>query len=311
MILVTGATGFIGAEILRRASRRGWRVRGLARRPERAEPLGRLPNVELFRGDISRPDELDEALKGVAAVIHLVGIILETKSQTFEDVHVTGTRNVVEATRRAGISRYVHTSALGIEAGQDVTDYYRTKWRAEAIVRDAGLDSTIFRPSLVFGRDDDFFNRFARILRWSPVVPLPSGGRTRFQPVWIGDVAECFLQAARMERTPEPVYDVAGPEVVTLKEIVRVLMEITGRRRPILSMPVAPLKAMAAVLETALPAPPVTRDQLRMLSIDNVSDRAGQQALRRDFEIEHARLADKAAAWLAPGRGIAEPTPPP
>lgn len=310
MILVTGATGFLGAEILRRASRRGWRVRGLARHPERAESLGRLPNVELFRGDVSRPDELDEALQGVEAVIHLVGIIVETGSRTFEDVHVAGTRNIVEAARRAGISRFVHTSALGVVAGQDLTDYYRTKWRAEAIVREAGLDSTIFRPSLVFGREDEFFNRFARILRWSPVVPLPSGGRSRFQPVWIGDVAECFLQATRMERTPEPVYDVAGPEVMTLREIVRKLMEITGRRRPILAIPVAPLKVAAAVLETALPAPPVTRDQLRMLSIDNVSDRAGQQALRRDFEIEHARLADKAPAWLAPGRGTGEPTSP-
>jgi len=306
VILVTGATGFIGAEILRRASRRGWRVRGLARHPERAEALGRLPHVELFRGDVSRPDELHEALEGVETVIHLVGIIVETRAQSYEDVHVTGTRNAVEATRRAGISRYVHMSALGVEAGRDVSDYYRTKWRAEEIVRGAGLESTIFRPSVVFGRDDDFFNRFVRILRWSPVVPLPAGGRSRFQPVWIGDVAECFLQATRMERTPEPAYDVAGPEIMTLKEIVRTLMEVTGRRRPIVALPVAPLRLGAAVLETALPSPPVTRDQLRMLSIDNVSDRAGQQALRRDFEIEHARLADKAAAWLARGRRAEE-----
>ncbi|MGH7588315.1 MAG: complex I NDUFA9 subunit family protein [Gemmatimonadota bacterium] len=302
MILVTGATGFIGAEILRRASRRGWRVRGLARHPERAEALGRLPHVELFRGDVSRPDELHEALEGVETVVHLVGIIVETRAQSYEDVHVAGTRNVVEATRRAGISRYVHMSALGVAAGQDASDYYRTKWRAEEIVREAGLESTIFRPSVVFGRDDDFFNRFVRILRWSPVVPLPAGGRSRFQPVWLGDVAECFLQATRMQRTPEPVYDVAGPEIMTLKEIVRTLMEVTGRRRPILSMPVVPLRVAAAVMETALPTPPLTRDQLRMLSIDNVSDRAGQQALRRDFEIEHARLADKAATWLNPGR---------
>jgi NADH dehydrogenase len=306
VILVTGATGFIGAEILRRASRRGWRVRGLARHPERAEALGRLPQVELFRGDVSRPDELDEALEGVETVVHLVGIIVETRAQSYEDVHVAGTRNVVEATRRAGISRYVHMSALGVEAGRDASDYYRTKWRAEEIVREAGLESTIFRPSVVFGRDDEFFNRFVRILRLSPVMPLPAGGRSRFQPVWLGDVAECFLQATRMQRTPEPAYDVAGPEIMTLKEIVRTLMEVTGRRRPILSLPVAPLRLAAAVMEIVLPTAPVTRDQLRMLSIDNVSDRAGQQALRRDFEIEHARLADKAAGWLNPGRRAEE-----
>ena len=308
MILVTGATGFIGAGILRRASRRGWRVRGLARHPERAEALGRLPHVELFRGDVSRPDELDEALEGVETVVHLVGIIVETRAQSYEEAHVAGTRNVVEATRRAGISRYIHMSALGVEAGRDVSDYYRTKWRAEEIVRGAGLESTILRPSLVFGRDDDFFNRLVRILRLSPVVPLPAGGRSRFQPVWLGDVAECFLQATRVKRTQESVYDVAGPEVMTLKEIVRTLMQVTGRRRPILSVPVVPLRVASAVMETALPTPPLTRDQLRMLSIDNVSDRAGKQVLRRDFEIEHARLADKAADWLSPGRR-AEETP--
>jgi uncharacterized protein YbjT (DUF2867 family) len=109
-----------------------------------------------------------------------------------------------------------------------------------------------------------------------------------------------------MQRTPEPAYDVAGPEIMTLKEIVRTLMEVTGRRRPILSLPVAPLRLAAAVMEIVLPTAPVTRDQLRMLSIDNVSDRAGQQALRRDFEIEHARLADKEAGWLNPGRRAEE-----
>ncbi len=302
MILVTGATGFIGAEILRRASRRGWRVRGLARHPERAEALGRLPHVELFRGDVARPDELDEALEGVDAVLHLVGIIVETGRQSFEEVHVEGTRHVVEATRRAGVTRYIHMSALGVEQGRDASEYYRTKWRAEEIVRESGLAATIFRPSLVFGRDDDFFNRFAGIIRWSPVVPLPGGGRTRFQPVWLGDVAECFLQSTRMERGAQPVYEIAGPVVMTLREIVSSLMEVMGRRRPTFPVPVAPLRLGAAVMETVLSRPPVTRDQLRMMAIDNVASRTGLQALRRDFEIEHAKLEDKAAAYLGRGR---------
>ncbi|MGH7570308.1 MAG: complex I NDUFA9 subunit family protein [Gemmatimonadota bacterium] len=302
MILVTGATGFIGSEILRRASRRGWRVRGLARHPDRAEELGRLPHVELFRGDIGRPDELDEALEGVDAILHLVGIIVETSRQSFEQVHVEGTRNVLDAARRARVTRYVHMSALGVEQGRNASEYYRTKWRAEEMVRESGLASTIIRPSLVFGRDDDFFNRYARIVRWSPVVPLPAGGRTRFQPVWLGDVAECFLQATRMERGVEPVYEVAGPEVMTLREIVSTLMGVMGRQRPTVPVPLAPLRLGAVVMEAILPRPPITRDQLSMLAIDNIASRAGLRALRRDFEIEHAKLADKAPAYLAPDR---------
>jgi NADH dehydrogenase len=301
VILVTGATGFVGSEILRRASRRGWRVRGLARHPERAEALSRLPHVELFRGDVRRPDELDEALAEVDAVIHLVGVIVETGRQTFEEAHVEGTRHVLEAMRRTGVRRYLHMSALGVEEGRDLSEYYRTKWGAEELVRESGLVTTIFRPSLVFGRDDDFFNRLAALIRWSPVVPLPGGGKSRFQPVWVGDVAECFLQATRMERGAAAVYEVAGPQVMTLREIVTALMGVMGRRRPTIAIPIAMLRLGAAVM-AVLPSPPVTRDQLNMLALDNVASRDGIQALRRDFEIEHAKLGDKAATYLSSGR---------
>jgi len=172
MILVTGATGFIGSEILRRASKRGWRVRGLARRPDRAEELGRLPHVELFRGDITEPDDLDEAMEGVTAVIHLVGIVAATREQDFDAVHVRGTKAVLEAAARAGVPRHVHMSALGAPEARDATDYFRTKWEAEEAVRGSGLSATIFRPSIVFGRDSDLFRPLARAVRLSPAIPL-------------------------------------------------------------------------------------------------------------------------------------------
>ncbi|MFN2383174.1 MAG: complex I NDUFA9 subunit family protein [Gemmatimonadota bacterium] len=298
MILVTGATGFVGSEILRRASRRGWRVRGLSRRPDRAEALGRLPHVELFRGDAADPGDLDEAMAGVTRVIHLVGIIVETERQSFAQAHVATTEAVLAAAERSGVARYVHMSALGVEAGRELGDYFRTKWAAEEAVRASGLAATIFRPSLIFGAGDALTNRLARIIRWSPAVPLPGGGATRLQPVWVGDVAECFLQAARADRTPAPRYDVAGPEVLTLREIVQTLAQVMGRRRLILPLPVGPLKLGAAVAETVLPAPPVTREQLNMLALDNVSTGDALRALRRDFEIEHPRLATKAPEWL-------------
>ncbi|HUP00892.1 MAG TPA: complex I NDUFA9 subunit family protein [Gemmatimonadota bacterium] len=298
MILATGATGFIGAEILRRASARGWRIRGLARHPHRAEALARLPNVELFRGDVNEPDELDEAMEGVTAIVHLVGIILETGKQSFHRVHVEGTRNVLAAAARSKVGRIVHMSALGVETGRETSLYFRTKSEAEQAVRSSGLTATIFRPSLVFGPDDQFFNRLATAIRWSPLVPLPGGGKTRFQPVWVGDVAECFLQATRMDATPEPVYDLAGPVVLSLREIVSVLAGILGKRRATLPLPIPLLDVGAALVERVLPAPPLTRDQLKMLAVDNVSNPRSVRALKRDFEIEHAALREKASQWL-------------
>jgi NADH dehydrogenase len=299
VILVTGATGFVGSEILRRASRRGWRVRGLARHPDRVQELGLLPHVELFRGDVTDPDELDEAMEGVTAVVHLVGIIAATSEQGFEKVHVEGTRAALDAAARAGVPRFVHMSALGAPEGRGVTAYFRTKWEAEEAVRASGLSATVFRPSLVFGRDSELFGPLARVVRWSPVVPLPGGGRQRFQPVWVGDVAECFLQAARMERSPEPVYEAAGPEVLDLRDVVGALADAMGRRRPaIVPLPMAPLKGLASVGEKVLPSAPVTADQLRMLELGSVADPQAVKALRRDFEIEHARLGEKAAEWL-------------
>jgi NADH dehydrogenase len=298
VILVTGATGFVGAEILRRASARGWRVRGLSRRPECAEELGRLPHVELFRSDVGDPVDLDEALEGVKTVIHLVGIIVATREQSFEKAHIVGTKTVLEATVRAGVRRYVHMSALGVEAGRGLSEYYRTKWAAEETVRASDVEATVLRPSIIFGPGDDFVNQLARVVRLSPVVPLPGGGTTRFQPVWVGDVAECFLQAARMDSTPQPVYDVVGPEILSLREIVNVLANAMGRRRKTVAVPIGPLRVGAAIAERVLPRPPLTRDQLAMLAWDNTTDPESVARLLQDFELEHAGVEEKMPGWL-------------
>lgn len=205
---------------------------------------------------------------------------------------------MLEAAGRAGVRRVVHMSALGAVEGRDLSEYFRTKWKAEEAVRSCGMDTTIFRPSLVFGREDEFFNRLAVSVRWSPVVPLPGRGETQFQPVWVGDVAECFLQAARMEQTAEPEYDVAGPEVLSFEGIVQALMSAMGKRRAVAPIPLTLVRAAATVAEALLPRPPVTRDQLAMLGFDNVSTEGAVAALLRDFEIEHPRLADKSSEWL-------------
>jgi NADH dehydrogenase len=298
VILVTGATGFVGAEILRRASARGWRVRGLSRRPEQAEELERLPHVELFRGDVGDADGLDEALEGVRAVIHLVGIIVATRDQSFERAHVVGTKTLLEATALSGVRRFVHMSALGVEGGRVLSEYYRTKWAAEEAVHASDVEATVFRPSIIFGPGDDFVNQLARVIRLSPVVPLPGGGATRFQPIWVGDVAECFLQAARMGSTLQPVYDVAGPEVLSLREIVIQVANAMDRRRKTVAVPIGPLRVGAAIAERVLPRSPLTRDQLAMLARDNTADPESVARLLHDFEIEHAGLRDKMPGWL-------------
>lgn len=297
VILVTGATGFIGSEVLRRASDRGWRVRGMSRRPERAGSLARLPHVELFRGDVADPDDLDEALEGVDAVVHLVGIIQPSKRQGFRTVHVEGTRRVIEAAGRAGIARYVHMSALGVEEGRVASEYFRTKAEGEEVVRASGLEATIFRPSIVVGRESDFLARLIPVVRWSPIVPVPMPG-ARLQPVWVGDVAECFLQAARAPSTPETTYEIAGPEIMTLRELVETLGRATGRTRVVVPVPTVLARLGAAAAELVLPSPPITREQLNMLALESVSDDEATRLLLRDFEIEHARLADRAPAWF-------------
>lgn len=304
MILVTGSTGFVGSEILTRASQRGWRVRGLARNPERSKALGRLPYVELFRGDVGDPGTLGEAFEDISAVIHLVGIIVPTRTQDFTRVHIEGTRNVLELAQRAGVDRYVHMSALGVETGRGLSEYYRTKWAAEERVRRADLSTTIFRPSLILGPGGELYDQLSRAIRWSPVVPLPASN-ARFQPVWVGDVAESMLQAARMPSAPREAYDVAGPDIMTLPELTALLARAMGRSRPTVAIPLSVLKLGAGLAEAAFPKPPVTRDQLKMLSVDNVSDPESIRALVRDFEIEHASLAVKAADWFKDERNQA------
>lgn len=303
MILVTGATGFIGSEIVRRASRRGWQVRGLSRHPERHEALRALPHVELVEGDVADPGSLEGPMEGVGAVIHLVGIIAETKWQSFEEAHVDGTENVLDAARREGVGRFVHMSALGAEEGRGATEYFRTKWEAEEAVRGSGLDHVIFRPSIVFGPGEDFTGKLAPLIRFSPVLALPGGGAQRLQPVWVGDVADCFLQAARAERLSSDLHQVAGPEVMTLARMTRILARAMGKRpRPVVPLPVSVARLGAAAIE-ALPVPPLlTRAQLTMLELESVADPGAVVALLEEFEIEHASLAEKAPEWLGKER---------
>jgi NADH dehydrogenase len=277
-VLVTGGTGFVGQEVLceLQAARHGPHL--LARHPQlpQTDEVALRFDATLHRGDVLDRDSLGGAAEGMDAVIHLVGIISEVGEQTFENVHVRGTQNVISAAQRAGVKRFVHMSALGTRPDA-AARYHQSKWAAEEIVRRSGLDWTIFRPSIIYGRGDGFVNLFAKIIRRSPVVPIIGHGRTKFQPIAVENVARAFGKSLSEPKAIGQTFDLCGPETFTLNEIVETILAATKRRRMKLHLPIGLAKVQAAFLEFLFGrllhrAPPLNRDQVLMLQEDNVGN---------------------------------------
>jgi NADH dehydrogenase len=277
-ILVTGGTGFVGQAILRQLHADGHQLRLLVRRRHSgsARSMESSFNAELSEGDILDDSCLERACAGTDAVVHLVGIIAEYGTQTFENIHAKGTRNLITAAQAQGVRRFIHMSALGTRPGA-ASAYHQTKWLGEQSVRRAGMACTIMRPSIIYGPGDGFVSLFERISRYSPVVPLAAGGRTRLQPVRVEDVALACATALVEGRAVGQTYDLCGPVPLTLREIVVTILKVTGRRRLLVGMPLGIMRLQAVVLESLFPPllrrpPPLTRDQLLMLQEDNVGD---------------------------------------
>lgn len=277
-VLVTGATGFVGREILRQLHQQGQSIRILARSPgsPRVQEAISSWGAEVHPGDVREAASLEGALNGIEAVIHLVGIISEVGESTYANVHTQGTRNMVAATQQAGVRRFVHMSALGTRPNA-VSRYHQSKWAAEELVRHSGLDFTIFRPSLIYGPEDQFVNLFAKVIRLSPVVPLLGSPRARFQPVPVEAVATAFTKSPGEPRSVGQTYDLCGPEALTLSEIVERIQDVLGKRRFRPHVPVSLARCQAACLEFVFgrllrKAPPLNRDQLVMLEEDNAGD---------------------------------------
>lgn len=287
-ILVTGCTGFVGSSLARQLVGAGHQVRGLVRHPGQAKDATLGQAVELLPGSVLDPAALDRAMAGVEAVIHLVGILVETGQQTFQRVHVEGTRHVLEAAQRRGVRRYLHMSALGTRPHAR-SRYHQTKWAAEELVRASGLAWTIFRPSVIFGPRDNFVNQFARILQFSPIAPLLGDGSAKMQPVWVEDVAHCFTLALTNDACVDHVYDLVGPDQLPFRDIMRAILNATGKTRLTLPIPFALLRLEAAILERLLPTPPLTTDQLLMAEEDNVGD---PEPMRRTFGVTPRAFAD-------------------
>ncbi len=300
-VFVTGGTGFVGREIVRQLHAANHQVRLLVRNPSSAmaQTLRARYNAELHKGDVTDPGSFAGALAGCDAAIHLVGIISEVGPQTFENMHLRATENVIRAAHDAGVRRYLHMSALGTRPGAP-SRYHQSKWAAEEIVRRSGLDWTIFRPSIIYGPGDRFVNMFLEMARVSPVLPVVGGCATRFQPVAVQDVASCFVKALTEPRAIARAFDLCGTETFTLEEILRIALGVTGRRRLIVRIPSGMARVQAAILEFVYPrllgkAPPLTRDQLLMLEQDNVGD---PQPAIEVFGLQPRRFATELSAYL-------------
>jgi len=267
VILVTGATGFIGSNLVRRLAAEAKPVRALVRNAEKARRiLG--PEVEIVRGDIADPVSLARAAEGADTVIHLVGIIQEAKGASFEGIHVKGTANILGAAAQAGARRFVFQSALGTRPNA-ASRYHQTKWEAEERVRASGLSWTILRPSLVYGRGDDFTVRLADVIRLSPAVPVLGSGKSRFQPVYVDDMTACLARATDDAHAGQTM-EIGGPDILTLDQIVEEIARALGRRRLFVHVPIPFVRPAARLFEIFLPSPPVTVDQLTMLGEDNI-----------------------------------------
>lgn len=266
-VLVTGATGYVGGYVSRRLLAKGHEVVGLARRAAAQAPAG----TRGATGDVSTGEGLAAAMHGVDAVIHLVGIIAERRGATFENVHVAGTRNVLAAAAAAGVSRFVHMSAIGANPEAE-SGYQRTKGAAEELVRASGLDWTIMRPSLVFGVGDAFFGQtLKQLVTLPPVIPVVGTGEYPFRPVWVEDVATAFLRALSQGATVGRSLDLTGPTEFTLKELLVMIRDLLRPGKPLLNVPL-PLMRLGVQLFRALPNPPITRDQLLMLLAGNTGE---------------------------------------
>lgn len=279
-VTVFGGSGFLGRHVVRALARAGFRIMAGCRRPDLAnylQPLGRVGQIQPVQANVRYPQSLAAALRHAEVAVNLVGVLTETGDQSFEAVHVSGARAMAKAAREAGVRRFVQVSAIGADP-QSESLYARSKALAEDAVREVYPDAVILRPSVVFGPEDDFFNRFAAMARFSPALPLVGGGHTRFQPVFVGDVADVVALAAEGGARPGTVYELGGPGIKTFREIIDYILAVTQRRRALVPVPFGAMEAPAAATETLsklmLGLFPktllMTRDQLKLLAHDNV-----------------------------------------
>lgn len=281
LAVVFGGSGFVGRNVVRELAKRGWRVRVAVRRPHLAQflrPMGHVGQIQLKQCNLRHAPSVAEALRGADAVVNLVGLLHQTGPQTFSAVQSAGAATVARLAKEEGVKTFVHMSAIGADAQSDSL-YAHTKGEAEAAVRAAIPAATILRPSIIFGQEDSFFNKFAAMAGFSPVLPLIGGGKTKFQPVYVDDVADAICEALTRPEARGRTFELGGPRIYTFRELMEMMLHETGRKRLLLPVPflIASLIGFAGQLTGRLPfvEPPLTADQVKLLKHDNVVSAEG------------------------------------
>jgi uncharacterized protein YbjT (DUF2867 family) len=279
LVTVFGGSGFLGRSVVRALCKRDYRIRVAVRRPELAghlQPLGRVGQIHAVQANLRYPASVEAAMRGADVAINLVGILAQSGAQTFDAVQAEGADSVAKAAAAVD-ARVVHVSAIGADANSP-SHYARSKAAGEQAVLSAAPSATILRPSVVFGPEDDFTNRFAGLAQISPVLPLIGGGVTKLQPVYVGDVATAVADAVDGKTKTGATYELGGPEVLSMREIMGIILSITQRHRMLVSLPFGLAKLQAMFLQFAPGAFRLTPDQVELLRTDNVVSEAAKTA---------------------------------
>jgi uncharacterized protein YbjT (DUF2867 family) len=271
LITIFGGTGFLGRHLVPRLAQRGARMVVISRDPARGrhlQPMCAVGQIVVQRADLASEQALGHALQGAYAAVNLIGILHESRKDPFEEVQGELPGRIAKVAAQAGVERVVQVSAIGADP-ESKSAYARSKAMGERLVLERFPNATILRPSIVIGPEDGFFNRFAEMARFLPALPLIGGGRTRYQPVYVGDVAEAMVAALSREEVSGRTYQLGGPKVYSFAQLLRYMLEVTGRRRLLMPMSYDLARLQARFLEL-LPEPPLTRDQVELLKVDNV-----------------------------------------
>lgn len=297
VVTVFGGSGFVGRSVVQRLAKKGALVRVACRNPGAAEslrPMGFVGQITPIFCDIKDPLSVLRALQGANAAINLVGVLFESGSQKFSKLHVEAAKTIATTCKTTGIDTLIHVSALGIDESSD-SHYGRTKLMGEKTIRFEFKDAIILRPSVIFGPDDDFLNKFASLACVSPVLPLIGGGHTRFQPVYVADVADALIQCLEDEKAKGHIFELGGPRIYTFKELLEWLLHEIKREKVLLPLPFPIAYTVGRVLQI-LPKPLLTVDQVRLLKTDTVITKKHRSL--KDLRINPSALETIAPSYL-------------